>query len=355
MRAFVALTLTVLGVMLALTGASPAAPAAAAPELQLDASCTPASIRPDSEAVFTCQISVSNFGDVTATGLTISGNLAPDLSLPSYEIFDRVVDGQPVAVGPSQIAFDFPDVLAGQIGESVTRVIFGARDAAMYGFQLDLLMAGTVVDSAIVTIDAIPSSSNPPSALRVTKTLVEVVRPSPLSPPAGLSEPTFPVRGGLARYEIAIQNVSDTPVGPLTVWDRVSPGALLGANDPPAISIDDDTGVSQWELPGLAPGASTTIRVTVEPDGNACPLSLDAVIVRTGPDLFLGRADRAIVLGESCPLGQGGDGVGAETGVALPATGSGGQGGVSLPWLWLALATAFGAASLTAAAYRSRR
>src|SRR3972149_1126154 len=101
--------------------------ALAALELHLRADCTPDTVRTDSEAVFTCTTSVTNSGNAPATDITLIGGLA-EVTLPSFELFDRAVDGTPEAVTSGQTTFDFPDVGPGETGEAVMGVIFGVRE-----------------------------------------------------------------------------------------------------------------------------------------------------------------------------------------------------------------------------------
>lgn len=332
----------VMALVCAFVAAGGAGVTQAAPDLTLFVNCWPDSIRTESEAAFTCTTSVTSNEDTPIWDVSLSANLAPDLSLPSYEIFDRTVNGAPVYVSPSQITFDFPEIPPFNTVDAVSRIIFGVRDAGTYGFRLDLIADGTVVDSATVSFEAVADSPFPPTNLEVTNALIETLpSPEPLSPPHQLSPPnSLPPGQEHAVYEVLIRNVSDTPMSGLTVWDRVSPGALMGANNPPAVSIDDETGISRWELGALGPGGETRIRFTLEQAGVECAYSGNTALVTAhapdGEESYVARSDRAVMLGFDCPLGQGGDGFGAEPELALPATGSGGAGPYGVSWAWLA-------------------
>ncbi len=344
-----ALPAALLGLMAALVLSAAGNRAQAAPVLSLDVDCTPDTIRPHEEALFTCSTTIRNTGDATATDIDLMAMPASGLSLPNFQLFDSVRNGEPAFVSSGQISFEFPDIGPGESVQGSIRVIFGVGEEGSYGFQLDLVQGGQTVDSLTVSFDAVADSPYPPTNLVLSKTLItEPAAPGPLSPPGSVSP-----EAETAEYELVVTNESDVTMSGLTIFDKYNSGLVVASADPPASEVSETTNIARWEMGSLGPGEEHRVQVIFEAEGDDCVYTGGTMVVTAqapgGEESYVAYSQDNIVIGTGdCPeLGPG---------FSLPGTGLGGGRQHPVSWVWLAaVLAASGALAFGLAATRFRR
>lgn len=309
------LALLVTAVVLAISPGS--TPVRAAPALSIEARCTPEAIRPDEEALLTCEITLENSGDEGANGIGLRFDFAPGLSSPleaSISAFDQTANGQPMPFDYIPLNASVGDLAAGEVVEIRARVIFSSAREDAYGAKVELRQEDRVVDSAVINWDVVAGAVDPPTSLAISKTLLtEADQPSPSSPPSA-TEPAPDTE--TAVYELVVSNQSDETITDITVLDSYPPELALVSAEPPAITTDAETRIARWDVGSLAPGEETRIRATFAPVHGCAYHPSNAMVVTAQAGRAAGsyatRSSDSIVIGTDCTLG-------------LPGTGSGGE------------------------------
>jgi hypothetical protein len=259
-RASLALVaLLALSCVLAVQG--PGTPAHAQAVLGIDdASCGPSPVRAGGIVALTCQFLVTNSGDAAATEASLRMNRAPGMApFGIFIVFDRSVDGQPVALDPiTEAEFPLPPIGPGETVQIDQRLIVTAGSPGEHSFQLTLSTSEGIVEQTIVSIVVVPEAADPPANVSVTKTAIV-----PGVPAGGPPVPVLET----ARYGLTVTNVSGATLTDVRVLDRAwSSGLTFDGGDPAPTAVDDATGIVAWDVGSLAPGEVLNLEVAFGAD-----------------------------------------------------------------------------------------
>ncbi len=294
------LIVAVLGFLIAV-GLGPRT-AQAAPALEAQGQCQPASVRPHEPVLITCTMSLANTGDETVASLVAILEPADGCAIPFPTLIDLSRDGELVPASPYQLSMDIGDLGPGETVEAVMRLAVINFDTGPTGGAIRVVSRDdpSVTATGQSCWDVSEDAGAPPTDLQITKMLLtefEYPDPEPFPtppPPPGdgqpvpIEPPPDPDYPDEAEYEVLISNVGATEIASLTVLDVQLGDAVLLAADPPITAIDA-LGRPTWDLSAfgaasLPPGEELRLVTTVGPPPEAyCSYAEDVVVVTAAP------------------------------------------------------------------------
>lgn len=298
--------------------------------LDVETACLPEVIRPNEDAVLSCEVTITNSGDATAIFRRLGRTAPSGPGGVEFSPFSRVVDGNFLSE-----SLPLPNVPAH--GELVihTRDIVNAAAEGTYSGQVGLVSGLGFVASAPYGFEVANSAADPPSNLVISRERLTPDDPS--DPPDAI------------EFELTVMNQSDVTMTNVTILSKhvAQGGVMVSATEPPADEVDLFTSIVRWEIGSLEPGDEVRVRETITsapPLG--CADSLESLIVIAQPadaaeEKYAERSTETVRVGGGCgpapvprPGGDSGGGsddtilgfldIGAPQGGTGPATASGG-------------------------------
>ncbi|MCH7811618.1 MAG: hypothetical protein IH958_03210, partial [Chloroflexi bacterium] len=292
--------------------------------LDVETTCLPEVIRPNEDAVLSCEVTITNSGDATAIFRRLGRTTPSGPGGVEFSPFSRVVDGNFLSE-----SLPLPNVPAH--GELVvhTRDIVNAAVEGTYSGQVGLVSGLGFVASAPFGFEVANSAADPPLNLAISR--VRLTPDDPSNPPDAI------------EFELTVMNQSDVTMTNVTFLSRhVAGNVIVSATEPPADEVDLFTSIVRWEIGSLEPGEGVRVRETITsapPLG--CADSLESLIVIAQPadaaeEKYAERSTETVRVGGGCgpapvprPGGDsgGGDSGGGSTDTALLAYIGAPQGG----------------------------
>ena len=305
--------------------------------LSFDSDCSPDVIRPNEDALFICNTTITNSGGVTATGLHLIAGTSH-----LYRV-GLVVNGHSRLVGLFSVG-EILQVSPVQPLEIESRVVLRAESEGSYEANVSSLET--------FSYEVAADAASPPTNLAISKTLLTEIEPPQLYENL--------------EYELVVTNIGAIAMSSVSISEKYDKLVQTVATDPAATSVDERISLTVWELGPLAPGEEVRVRVTI---GVTLCRSTESVMVVTaqpevGMDENYALVDRQPVRVDSCPAvlpdSSGGDSsevAGLAVGdVGAPITGAGPGASDGGPPLWAAVALAMaGVVALAVGARRSER